>query len=44
MLPLLAASLVLGCASELHGIDLVDSVVDSWVSYCHHCSVESVQR
>ena len=44
MLPLITASLVMGCAQELLGIDHEDSVVDSWVSYCHHCSVESVQR
>jgi len=44
MLPLITASLVIGCAQELLGIGHEDSVVDSWVSYCHHCSVESVQR
>ena len=44
MLPLISASLVLGCAQELLGIDNENSVVDSWVSYCHHCSVESIQR
>ena len=44
MLPLVAASIVLGSAKELLGINHVASFIDSFVSYCHHSSVETIQR
>jgi hypothetical protein len=44
MLPLMAAALVLGCSKEMLGISRASSVVDSWISYCSHASVETIQR